>query len=349
MFRIALLCLLSLIAQTPSVRAAEPPPLKIMGRTGQKFTAGGAPFPLIGINRYELAGGPLAAECQHWGGEAVWWKWASRLVDQTKAMGGNVIRLWAFQNYAGPTGKDFSHLDKVIAYAKKQRIRLILVLENQWQACTKGGVKDAAWFQQGYKGRYGYPLSFTDYTHAIVTRYKDEPTIAMWQVLNEGKLYESPKVLRGFLVEMARFIKARDSKHLVSSGGAIQCWQGAQGATDFESYSDDSSIDVLDFHNYDEETIAWPVCAQNALRAARALNKPLIIGETGIRARSFSSQKRGELFTSQIAAAAKNGVAGFLIWQLNLPGETNHDNFDFLPNDPTWLALRQARSKWPAK
>lgn len=338
---IALCC-----TNAPLPAPAADAPMAFVQRKGRTLAADGKLLPLVGINRYELAGGPQAASCQHWGGDAVWWRWATGIIDQTEAMGGNVIRLWAFQNYAGPSGKDFGALDRVIAYAQKKKVRLILVLENQWGDCTQGGIKTASWFSSGYKTRYGYPLDFVSYVKAIVTRYKDQPAIAMWEVINEGKLDNDPTTLRRFIITIARLIKSIDKKHLVAGGGALQCWEGQKGANDFKSYYNDAAIDVLDHHQYDEDTIAWPVCAQRAERAARELGKPLIIGESGIKANLYTSTQRGQYFSSQIKAAASRGLSGFLIWQLNLPGKPNYDNFDFWPGDPTSLALGDTWTAW---
>lgn len=348
MFKLVV-ALLALLSQSRIALADTPKPMAIIGRSGQKFTVNGTPFPLVGFNRYELAGNAQTQACRHWGDQKQWLSYATDIIRKTKALGGNVVRIWAFQAYAGPTGKDFSYLDKVLALARANGVRLVCVLENQWGDCTQGGIKDDAWFSKGYSKPYGYPLSFPDYVDAIVTRYKNDPAVAMWQVMNEAKNYQNPKLMRAFLIDMARFIKSRDPRHLVSSGGALQCWQGAQGAADFESYADDSSIDVLDFHQYEDDTIAWTDCQQSALQAAKALNKPLMIGEIGIKSSSFNAKKRADLFAAKAQEAAKRGVAGLLIWSINLPGLPNFDGYDLFPGEPSTATLKKFRDQWSKK
>ncbi len=347
--RLVCAAILSLGLQASAAEQAAQVPLKYLQREGRFVTVGGSRLPLVGVNRYELAGGPQAKVCQHWGGEQVWWTWAKKTIDDAAALGARVVRFWAFQNFAGESGTDFRAMDKVIAYARSKRIRLIPVLENQWNDCSDGGIKDAAWFTEGYKHPYGkYKLSFDQYVEAIVRRYQNEPTVAMWQILNEGKLYETPDVLAAFLDRMAKKIKSISPNHLVSGGGAIQCWQGRQGAVDFQKFSSSKFIDVLDFHDYDEDNTPWTSCGSDALQAAKNLGKPLIVGECGIKGSAKTAQARGNLFSAKLSAAAKQGAAGFLIWSLGTE-EVGYAGFDFTRHSPTGKALTEAVRMWPRK
>jgi mannan endo-1,4-beta-mannosidase len=363
LIRLATLTLCLLSACAPSQAAEAPHPLvkalvmeafrkaspsqsmHLVQRSGTHLTVGSQKLALLGVNRYQLAGGPMAKLCQYSSSPQVWEQWAKDIISQTREMGGNVVRLWAFQGFAGPTGRDFSALDRLVDHAKFQGVRLILTLENQWADCTQGGIKDAAWYSNGYRGHYGYPLSFPEYLDAIVGHFKGEPAIAIWQVLNEGKLFEAPQTMRAFMVAMAQRIKKLDPGHLVSSGGALQCWQGAQGVADFKSYADDSAIDVLDGHDYGEETTPWTSCMDAALTAAKQLGKPLIIGEAGIHSAGKSTAQRSALFASKLKAAAQHGVAGYLLWSLNV--RANYaDDFDVAPDASLSSTLHQAKAHW---
>lgn len=340
--RSALCCLALLLAAWPS-QAADMP---FVQRRGSRLVAGDKTVVLLGTNRYELAGGPQASQCQHWGGEDVWWKWASTLIAQASSFGSNTVRLWAFQNFAGPSGRDFSHFDKVIQFAKAKGVRVILTLENNWGDCTQGGVKDDRWYGGGYKNRYGYPLSLVDYVKAIVSRYKDEPAVAMWEIINEGKLYQQPAVLKKFLVDTAALIRSIDSRHLIAGGAAIQCWQGKQGVADFQSFQDDSNLQVVTAHDYDEETVPWTDCMQSAIQVARHFDKPFFIGEAGVHAASFSAARRAELFDAKIKAAADKKASGYLLWAINVPSEPVGDGFDYTSGDPTAGCFLRSRFVW---
>ena len=316
-------------------------------RQGNQFYLQITPVAFVGVNRYELAGSPLAASCTHGSDAAAWAVYEDNFIQQAAAMGAKFIRLWAFQNFAGPHGNDFSGLDQVVASAKKYNVRLILTLENNWADCTQpaGVPKDGNWFGGGYRGNYGYPLNFVDYTRAIVTHFKDEPTIAMWQILNEGKWYQAPGILRQFFLDVSSLIRSIDAHHLISSGGAIQCWQGAQGATDFQSFYDGPNIDVLDAHDYSSETQAWPDCIQAAWLAAQALGKPFMIGESGISTDAFDPNERAQNFAKKMQTAAGKNTAAYLIWSLNTQA-SYHDGFDFFPGDATAAVVQTAASQW---
>jgi endo-1,4-beta-mannosidase len=317
-----------------------------LSRKGQQFYLNGAPTRLLGVNRYQLGGGPGAAQCQQRSSMRDLADYQDRFIREAAAHGAGLIRMWAFQNFAGPSGTDFSALDQAVATARRHGVRLILTLENTWGDCSKpsGKPKDAAWFTDGYRHPYGYALDFPSYVQHIVSHYKDEPTIAMWQIINEGKLYQNPKVMRDFMVHIARQIKSIDRNHLVSSGGAIQCWQGAQGAADFASYYNDDAIDVLDAHDYDADTVPWSSCMESALQAANHLNKPLLIGESGIDTAKHSADERAKLLAAKMHAAAGRKVAGYLIWSLSL--DPTRDGFDFHPGDPTSNAFKHAGAEW---
>lgn len=342
--RLTLLCttFLTLLNVASTAAAASSP---FVQRSGQNLTLDGKVTRLVGINRYQLAGGSRADQCVYKSKNAAWISWVQQIVTQAEKLGSNVVRIWAFQNFAGPSGRDFVDLDHVVSYASKHGLKTILVLENTWADCTEGGIKDLAWFNHGYDGNYGYPLSFTHYVEAIVDHYKNDPRVAMWQIMNEGKFYQNPAVLAGFMGKIARLIKSIDKNHLVSGGAAIQCWQGNQGGVDFANFSRDPSIDVLDAHDYDEETVAWTGCMDRALKAARALNKPLLIGEAGIDSKKYSGEARAKFFAAKMQAAARRGVAGYLLWSLNV-APTYIDTMDLKPADPAAQMLSKARKEW---
>jgi mannan endo-1,4-beta-mannosidase len=338
----ALICFLGLLSGS-RVKADD---MVFVERKGPRLEVSGRPVALLGTNRYDLAGGPQAGQCQHWGGEDAWWSWASTLIKQARATGSNTIRLWAFQAFAGPSGRDFSHLDKVIQFAKSKGVRTWLTLENNWGDCTQGGIKDERWYGGGYKARYGYALSFVDYIKVIVDHYKDEPAVAVWEIMNEAKLYETPGVLKQFLKETAGLIRSIDQRHLIAGGAAIQCWQGDQGAADFQSFQDDSNLQVVTAHDYDEDAVAWTGCMQRALMGARHFDKPFVIGEVGIHASAFSEVERADMYSSKIKAAQAKRVSGYLLWSINTKGEPFGDGFDFNQDGPTGKVLASRYNAW---
>ena len=149
----------------------------------------GTPYRFVGLNMYSLAGGPQTKSCALDGVAGDYPTQLETLFSEFGKMGTEVVRLWAFQNFAGTTGVDFSFLDQVIKTAKAHGMLVVLTLENQWQDCTypQDGAKLPTWYATGYTSNYGYGQSLTAYTKALVTHFKDEPTILMWQLMNEAE------------------------------------------------------------------------------------------------------------------------------------------------------------------
>jgi endo-1,4-beta-mannosidase len=174
-------------------------------------------------------------------------------------LGGTVARCWAFQANAGPGGDDFTVLDQVVAAARAQGIRLVLTLENQWTACTQpaSANKDPAWYQTGYKSPYGtYTRSYVDYVRAVVQHFASEPQILMWQLMNEAECTDAA-ALRAFAIDVATVIKSLDANHLVSVG-TLACGQNGVSGSDYQALHADPHIDILEAHDYGNESQAIP-------------------------------------------------------------------------------------------
>src|SRR5207302_3505737 len=116
------------------------------------------------------------------------------LLGGLSATGATVLRAWAFQRFTAGAS-DFTPIDRMIASARSHGLSLILTLENEWADCSQldaaspDGRKSPAWFQSGY---YDAPLGsdalpFRDYARLVVQRYRTEPQIAMWQLMNEAE------------------------------------------------------------------------------------------------------------------------------------------------------------------
>src|SRR5690606_32786902 len=109
------------------------------------------------------------------------------------------------------------------------------------------------WYTNGYKTRLGTDvLSYRDYVKAIVTKYKDEPAILGWVMMNEantGKRDATGKtVLVNFAKDIGGLIKSIDTKHLVTLGGQSN---GATGTTG-KDFVDVYSLAELDFTSGNE-------------------------------------------------------------------------------------------------
>ena len=321
-----------------------------VGVSGTQFTVAGQPFRFVGANMYDLAGsydngkfgcGPVYTDAELNASLAT-------LHDQA---GAGVVRFWAFQSYT-KGGTDWSQLDRVVAAARAHNIKLLPVLENQYGDCTTANYnKDSNWYTSGYKSPYGgYALSYPDYVRAIVTRYKNDPTIMSWMLMNEASADNT--AMASFARDMSAYIKSLDSNHLVTLGTlADQGQPGEASANDIYNLYSASTLDYVDAHDYNFDSQALPrssydqggvvpdanTClnsiACDLSVSLNRLHKPFLVGEAGIVAGtdSGSQNQRVSEFNAKISAMFGNGGAGYLVWSY---APSNPTSDDFSPGDP---------------
>jgi mannan endo-1,4-beta-mannosidase len=310
-----------------------------VGASGTSLVVDGKPLRFFGLNSYNLAGGLLAQRCYLDHTPANYEAKLDDTIRQLGVLGATAIRFWAYQNYAGASGDDFTGLEHVIAKAKAAGIRVVMTLEDEWDSCSPPtGKKGLAWYTTDYKGDYGYPLSYRAYVAKIVAHFKDEPSILMWQLMNEAECPDAA-ALRAFASDMAALVKSIDPRHLLSFGTMGGGQQGTQGA-DYETLHRDPNIDLVEAHDYNQEPLATPPNIAADWQVAQKIGKPFFIGEAGISTQAFSRQERATYMDAKIKAAAAAGYAGFLLWSFALD---DGDVFGLNttagdPLEPLWIA-----------
>lgn len=339
--------------------SAEAAPAGFVTRSGSDLTLNGEPYRFTGINIYNANN---ASGC--------WYPLASGpdLGDSLDAIGAGakVIRAWFFQALATSNGaRDWSGIDHTLAVAADRGIRVVATLGNQWEHCDgpaggAGSYKDEAWYTAGYAQPDPAGIaSYRQWVAEIVERYKNNPTILAWQLLNEAEVKPSEAasscsvnaaaILKSFATDVSGLIKSIDSNHLVSLGtiGGGQC--GTQGV-EYQDVHDTTTIDLCEYHDYGSPTTPMPGDQWNGLQVridqCNALDKPLFVGETGIRPDQLPSNisprfplyERANAFEAKFRAQFGAGVVGELVWAWNKDGSTE-DNFDIGPGDPTLRTL----------
>jgi len=338
-------------------------PAQFVSRQGATLTVGGQPFRFVGFNLFDAAGQPNGYKCAWWGGQTDAELDATLAKMRTDA-GVTVLRFWAFQSYTNG-GTDWSGIDRVIRLAKKNDMRVIPNIENGPEHCSQGGTKwqnGGQWYSQAYKRayKYGYALSLPDYTERLVARYRDEPAILGWMIMNEAET-DNVTGLYDFAREMSALVKRVDPNHLVALGTQSSGQAGTRGA-DFLRVHGLSTIDFVDGHDYaywgsdtnplpgsaDGRTLPDPDFCDNfhaigcsIAQSVQILRKPFIMGEAGIKAGvggAISTSQRATLMDAKIKAAFEAGVAGYMPWQWN---RIVDEGYDFLPNDPLMPILKR--------
>jgi mannan endo-1,4-beta-mannosidase len=320
-------------APEPAASALPAPPHagSFVQRSGAGLVLNGRPYRFTGINIYAAAGRegcslpePLADVLPQYSGPVT---------------GNFVLRTWANPPYTRARGAtyDWRALDQVVQVARQSHVRLILALDNQWGHCEQGsGYKGASWYQHGYRGAY------KRWVRQIVTRYRNDPTILAWQIMNEAEVAEQAfgpcvsnahQLLLNFTREMAAYVKRLDPNHLVGLGtiGGGQCGASNANPGDYLSLHQVQGIDFCEVHDY-------PFRAQidvvAKIRDCQGIGLPTIIGEYGLQSSEVGgTTERARRAKEDLTRYFAAGAAGVLLW-----GD-QPDPYNIPPGDPMLGAL----------
>ncbi|HUQ85294.1 MAG TPA: Ig-like domain-containing protein [Candidatus Limnocylindrales bacterium] len=318
--------------------AATPP--DFVGRSGRTLVLNGQPYKFTGLNIYNANSN----------GNNCWYNLASGTgldtalndIDTGASGKAKVFRAWFFQHMSTNNGvRDWTAFDHTLSVAKAHGYKVIATLGNQWADCDGPwtsyavGYKAEQWYATDYKTTKGtapgLPQTYRDYVVAVVNRYKNDPTILFWQLINEAEdkarfndstcSSTAMITLRAFADDMGSIVKSNDPNHLLSIGtiGSGQC--GAVN-TDYQDLHASPNIDLCEYHDYGKTTEPIPGDQWNGfqmrINQCNALNKPLFIGEVGIgtdeQVVNGNLQTRANYFDQKLSTQFGAGIAGGLIW-----------------------------------
>lgn len=267
--------------------------------------------------------------------------------------GQTVFRAWFFQRLATRSGvRDWSAFDHTLAVARAHGERVIATLTNQWTDCEESipGYKNQAWYQSGYRSHLdsSVPASYRDWVAEIVSRYRNNPTIMAWQLVNEAEdplaqggtcAATAPATMRAFALDTAGLIKSIDRNHLVSLGTMGPWVCGLRGSA-YGYVHSVPQIDLCEYHDYAADRVAMPNSLQSAINQCRALGKPIFVGETGIQVNAVGSvANRAAAFRVKFAAQFSAGVVGELVWNWLDASHAAYDGYAVGPGDPALSVL----------
>jgi mannan endo-1,4-beta-mannosidase len=323
---------------------------RTIAASGRDLEVGGVPTTFTGVNAYELATAwGTNAGCGGMENSAQIAALFSSLAP------GSMVRFWAFQ---GTTATDISTghinwapIDEVFFLAATYHVYLVPAITSQGGACDGGHWQDPSWYAGGYKdvfnsptdsdGTGRTPLSYWTYLQELVSRYKNSPALGMWEPIVEPEASTCPAAyqpsncsghqtcpdesvaaadLSSFFDSVGNEIHALDPLHLVEAGflGGGEC---GLAATDYQKVGGSSGIDVLSVHDYyGSATLGGGRVDGLAARfsEAKALDKPIITGEAGIRAGVQSGcvglVRRKSEMSAKMKAQFAAGSRAFLVW-----------------------------------
>jgi mannan endo-1,4-beta-mannosidase len=289
-------------------------PAGFVYRQGHTLMLNGAPYRFVGFNAFGMAG---CATGTAWTDDQL-----DGYFDQLPPAA--MTRTWAFQRWG------VAALDRTVAAAQRHGQKMILSLAEAGGGCEPTA-KDVTWYRSGYQGDY------LTWVRTVVTRYRDAPSIGMWEIINEAghtSTVDGP-TLKAFLDSVAATIKGIDPAHLVESGSMAEY---APGSADFAALHSGPDIDVGSLHEYDYPLVISHHLAPT-LSALYGLDKPFIIGEVGITSGPdcpVALAGRADAFKQKFDAYFRSGAAGFLIWNYTPnPGSDCGYSVRGTPPDPT--------------
>lgn len=355
---LAVVALLASSAGIPSAVAASD--------DGARVTAGadglaldGEPWWPTGFNAYQLA--------TDWSVNAG----CGAMVDLDSYFGAlpphSLTRFDAFQALAINrfTGLlDFGPMDAVFAAAAAHDQLLVPVLSPQDGACEGNVFKDRQWYVDGWTTPPAVPsanavISFRQWMLTAVTRWKDSPALAAWELVGEPETSTctdtscswttrtcaagAAQVLREFFDTAGEQLRAIDPRTLITAGltGGGQC--GSQGE-EYEYLAGSPFVDVVQYHDYGADGVPLPGDQWNGLQRritqAAEVGKPLLVGEIGELAGSCGElgARAGSIGT-KIDGQRAAGTAGALLWAFVPDPRPGECTYDIGPTDPLWQTI----------
>ncbi len=356
---VAIVAVLVVVGGVGSQRIARATvPAGFVTRSGTQLMLDGQPFQFTGVNIYN-------ATSDGWCN----FEYSDAAFDQTLSdlgPGKEVFRAWFFQSLATENGqRDWSRFDRTIAAAGAHGMKVIVTLTDQAGECgdgatgTSSGFKDATWYESGYRTitQPDALVPYRNWVAEVVSRYKDNPNVAFWQLINEAEVTEvvngvqqpcppgngPADTLRAWAQDVGGLVKSIDQNHLVSLGtiGSGQC--GAR-EDQYQYVHDIPEIDLCEYHDYRSPKAGIPGDPFNGLQRridqCNAINKPIFVGEAGIDPSELDGTyaARADAFQNKVNATTAAGVRGFLAWAWSANGSTPN-NYDIGPGDPALGSL----------
>jgi beta-galactosidase/beta-glucuronidase len=187
-------------------------------------------------------------------------------------------------------------------------------------------------------------------THAtnVVSVFKDSPSVAMWEVLNEGEYAASTKPFYAAVVAEIR----RIDPYAVVGYGAKTCYYAVGTATwnQCKDTMGQPSNDFIDFHEYDAGTGVshW---TDDHQRIAADTGKPWIMGEFGFCCNgapsgftSFDAANGSGYVKAEWESYLNAGASSVLYWSAVLAPSTAADQLN--PSKAAWAGIRTYTHQW---
>jgi hypothetical protein len=300
-------------------------------RVERSFFLNGDPFRFAGVASWALQQLDQCTSTKPENREA----WTQHAYDDLVPARTKVARFFAFQSSAGPQGDDFTLFDRSVRDARRAGIRLQFVLDHANGGCSQGMARDNAWYAGGYQSPDGnYALSYRDFAESVARRYRDEPTV-LGYVLLQGLGHSSQSALTSFVTEMGQLLHGVAPNQLLSLDLDWDRANDASGSS-YRALQELPVVDLVDVDDYSFKDTLEPLDA-TLLRTLAEVDKPAVVGEGAFLldgSDDAALEKRAERVRERIAEWKDWGFSGALLWAYQPGWGAVSEEFDARSGDP---------------
>jgi aryl-phospho-beta-D-glucosidase BglC (GH1 family) len=175
----------------------------------------------------------------------------------------------------------FELLDNLVAWCKKHHIYVIIDMHGAPGGQTGANIDDSRNDEPELFTDKKYQDRLVDLWVRIADRYKDEPTVAAYDLLNEplpertGAAAKHKRDLEPLYERITKAIRSRDKRHIITL-------EGADWSNDWSVFSKpfDERL-IYQFHYYCWDSPTQVKSIEPFLNQRRTLGRPVWVGETG--------------------------------------------------------------------
>ena len=340
---------------------------------GTHFMCDGAPFYFAGCNSYDLftlGDGSSKDSNEDIENKYMYKDQIDSRMQQMEDNGVTVLRTWGFSNetwhgFELAPGEyneaEFMLFDYIMYSAQEHNIRVIITLENYWEAY--GGIdKKLSWAgltggshanraqyfsnetcKQWYKDYAKHFAERTNYFTGV--QYKDDPTIFAWDLMNEPRYQDAGEdstglTLRAWVDEMGEYIKSVDPNHMVYAGlegHGLKYGFGGDEGNPFVYIQQSPYIDFCSAHPYPDEQWAnmtpedtKTTMLQWIADSHEVVGKPFVVTEFNVDS-SLPADEYEAYWKAVFDTIEEQDAAGGLFWEFN---DRKLSEFTVMDGDP---------------
>ncbi len=280
-----------------------------MATQGDRLVINGQNVTLKGSNFYNL-GNSFTAMWMNWDSEV-----ARQGLQQAVALGDNSVRIlvpfspiygWTFPDSGYVVPEYLDRLRQFVQFAGEYRLGVIITLFD-FEDVSGPGTKEE--------------LFHREYTHDIVTAFRDDDRVIAWDLHNEPDNYglwasqnnADPTLV--WLSRMRDYVKSLDPNHLITVG------MGKRESFYRQSSAGYTVLDLSDFvshHSYNADALAEEIYE---LQQKTNRQKPIVLEEMGwpsgpVFSTDYNEAAQLDKYKKTLDVAKSHNVAGVLQWML---------------------------------